>query len=339
VALAVSMEPGRDVIGFAEALRAQIPALGAGLPAGFALSLVTDQGAVVRTTIDGVLGNLWQTLAVVMLVTLAALGARAGPIVGLSLPVTILATLAVLRPLGVEMNQVTAAAFIIALGALVDNANVVVDDTVRRIGEGFDRAAAAREAGDRLATPLLVATLTTILAFAPPVFTDNLAVIYMQELTIVMAVTLAVSWLASITVIPLMAARLAPRPSAPAPPRAGAAVPGTPRGLPRAARRTQALFARRDRGGPRRAACLGRAARGCPPRGRCGHRGLPRRARGRRARRLAARPRPRRGRGAARRRLARRRRRRAPRQHAGRADFGDPRGRRRPRARMAGARA
>lgn len=210
VVLAISMAPGRNMITFNQGLRNHLLTLEQTLPIGFSTTIITDQGKVVDRVIDKMMNILMETIAVVMLVTVAALGLRAGSIVGVSVPITMLTSLAILRPLGVELNQVSTAAFIIALGILVDNANVIVDDTVRRMGLGAPRREAALTAGTKLALPLLISTLTVILAFAPPVFTDNLAAIYMQTLTIVMTVTLLVSWVVALTVVPLLTARFAP---------------------------------------------------------------------------------------------------------------------------------
>ena len=210
VVLGVAMVDGLDVRGFTRDLRAATPGLEATLPAGFALAMLTDQGEVVSAKVLGMGQTLLETVFVVALVVVAALGLRGGLIVAASAPLTMLISLVVLRALGVEMNSVSIAAFIIALGILVDNANVVVDEAARRQAAGETPGAAARGAGRGMTVPLPVASLTCILAFAPPLFTGNLSAIYMRVLTVVMAVTLLVSWALSVTVIPLLAVRFPP---------------------------------------------------------------------------------------------------------------------------------
>lgn len=205
VVLAVSMTAGRDVVAFTEDLRRRLPQLEALLPVGFSVALVTDQGAVTDDLIRGMMENLLLTVAVVLIVTVAALGLRGGAIVGAAVPVTMLAALIGLRLFNIELNIVSTAAFIIALGILVDNANVVVDEIARRSALGEDLGQAAIASASKLAGPLLIATLTTILAFSPPIFTDNQAATYMKVLTTVMTITLVISWVVAITTVPLVA--------------------------------------------------------------------------------------------------------------------------------------
>jgi multidrug efflux pump len=208
VVFGISMAGGLDVRGFTRDLRARLPAVEATLPAGFSLAVLTDQGEVVADKVSGMGRTLLETVAVVALVVVLALGLRGGLVVAASAPLTMLVSLVVLRAMGVELNSVSIAAFIIALGILVDNANVVADEAARRMALGEVPKAAARAAGRTMTLPLLVASLTCILAFAPPLFTANLSAIYMRVLTVVMAVTLLVSWALALTATPLLAARL-----------------------------------------------------------------------------------------------------------------------------------
>lgn len=213
VVFGISMTAGLDVRGFTRGLRAALPAIEATLPVGFTLAVLTDQGEVVAERVGRMGGTLLETVAVVALVVVLALGLRGGLVVAASAPLTMLVSLVVLRAMGMELNSVSIAAFIIALGILVDNANVVVDEAARRMALGETPESAARAAGRLMTLPLLIASLTCILAFAPPLFTDNLSAIYMRVLTVVMAVTLLVSWTLSLTVTPLLAARFV-RPAA-----------------------------------------------------------------------------------------------------------------------------
>ncbi len=208
IILAVSMQPGLDVTSFNKRLLTEVWKQGAQLPAGYRIAPVTDQGAVTADVIGDMTTNLLQTVAVILLVTVIALGWRGGMVVGLLVPITMLISLLLIRALGIELNIVTTAAYIIALGILVDNGNVVVDETERRIREGLLPREAALTAAGKLGAPLLVATAATAFAFLPPMFTSNIAATYMKILTIVMVVTLAVSWLVSVTVAPLMASTM-----------------------------------------------------------------------------------------------------------------------------------
>lgn len=205
IVLAISMAPGRDVTTFTVDLRRHVDRFSAALPQGYSVVSITDQGAVTTDVIGDMTSNLVQTVVVILIVTIIALGWRGGLVVGMLVSVTMLISLLILRAMSIDLNIVSTAAFIIALGILVDNGNVVVDETERLISEGAAPRDAAIMAAEKLAKPLLVATTATLLTFLPPVFTDNILAIYMQNLTKVMLVTLAVSWVVSVTVAPLMA--------------------------------------------------------------------------------------------------------------------------------------
>jgi multidrug efflux pump subunit AcrB len=157
----------------------------------------------VEQSIDTFLGNLYQTVGVVLLVVVLFLGFRTGMVVGLIVPLTILASLIVMRLLGIPLHSVSIAALIISLGLLVDNVIVVAEDVRTRIENGEDRFSAASKAGRELATPLLTSSLTTIFAFMPLMLASNAAGEYMRALSQVVTITLLSSWALALFVTPL----------------------------------------------------------------------------------------------------------------------------------------
>uniref|UniRef100_A0A486XU72 Acriflavin resistance protein n=1 Tax=Rheinheimera sp. BAL341 TaxID=1708203 RepID=A0A486XU72_9GAMM len=205
IVVAGYMLPGFNMVDFNKRLRNQIKLWEKDLPAGFQLNIITDQGEVVDQVISGMISTLLQTILVVTAVTVIALGISTGSLVGLAVPITGVMSLVVLRVIGVELNQVSIASFIIALGILVDNPMVIAEDISKRVNLGEGRESAALQAGKTLGPPMLIASLTVILAFAPPMFTDNLTAIYMQTLTIVIGVMLIISWFVAIMFVPVLA--------------------------------------------------------------------------------------------------------------------------------------
>jgi len=205
IAVAGYMTPGVNMVDFNEQLRKKILQWENNLPAGFQLKIITDQGEVVDQVISKMTSTLLETILVVTAVAVFALGVRAGSLVGLAVPITCVMSLVVLRAMGVELNQVSIASFIIALGILVDNPMVIVENISKRVQQGESRRSASLQAGENLGTPMLIASLTVFLAFAPPMFTDNLTAIYMQTLTIVIGVTLIISWFVAIMFVPILA--------------------------------------------------------------------------------------------------------------------------------------
>ncbi|RMT84344.1 efflux RND transporter permease subunit [Pseudomonas viridiflava] len=204
VVLAVSMQSGLNVQAFGKALRARLGELEQQLPAGFALHIVTFQSDVVQHEMSKMYHVMAETVVIVMCVVMLFLGWRTGLVVGAIVPLTILATLIVMRSLGLELQTVSIAAIILALGLLVDNGIVIAEDIERRLHAGEDRRQACEDAGRTLAVPLLTSSLVIVLAFSPFFLGQTSTNEYLRSLAIVLATTLISSWLLSITVTPLL---------------------------------------------------------------------------------------------------------------------------------------
>lgn len=204
VVLGVSMQPGRNIKAFGEALKARVAELQQQLPAGFTLDYVTFQADVVEQEMSKMSHVMLETVGIVITVVILFLGWRAGVIVGTIVPLTILATLLAMRALQIELHTVSMAAIIIALGLLVDNGIVIAEDIERRLATGQERRAACTEAGRTLAIPLLTSSLVIIFAFSPFYFGDNSINEFLRPLVIVLALSLLGSWLLCLTVTPLL---------------------------------------------------------------------------------------------------------------------------------------
>lgn len=209
VVMAVSMSAGHSMEAFGKALLAGLDRAKAQLPLGFEMHVVTFQPSVVEREMDKMHHVMGETVVIVMAVVMLFLGWRTGLIVGAIVPLTILAALIVMRALGVELQAVSIAAIILALGLLVDNGIVIAEDIERRLVAGEDRAQACEAAGRTLALPLLTSSLAIILAFSPFFFGQTSTNEYLKSLAIVLSVTLLGSWLLSITVTPLLCLRFA----------------------------------------------------------------------------------------------------------------------------------
>ncbi|MGJ3701236.1 efflux RND transporter permease subunit [Variovorax sp. AFSI2.2] len=204
VVVSVSMAPGRNIAEFGQALRHKLDETAALLPAGFEQHIVTFQADVVEREMGKMHHVMGETVVIVMAVVMLFLGWRTGLIVGAIVPLTILGALIVMRALGVELQTVSIAAIILALGLLVDNGIVIAEDIERRLGIGEDRRAACIDAGRTLALPLLTSSLVIVLAFSPFFLGQTSTNEYLRSLAIVLAITLLGSWLLSITVTPLL---------------------------------------------------------------------------------------------------------------------------------------
>ncbi|MBO9855114.1 efflux RND transporter permease subunit [Xanthomonas sp. A1809] len=204
VVVAVSMANGYNVVSFGKSLRAKLVETARLLPNGFKQHVVTFQADVVDREMGKMHQVMGETVVIVMAVVMLFLGWRTGLIVGAIVPLTILGSLILMRVLNVELQTVSIAAIILALGLLVDNGIVIAEDIERRLVAGEDRLHACVEAGRTLAIPLLTSSLVIVLAFSPFFFGQTSTNEYMRSLAIVLAITLLGSWLLSITVTPLL---------------------------------------------------------------------------------------------------------------------------------------
>jgi len=139
----------------------------ANLSDGLELQVVLDQSQYVQQRLNGVIGNLLFGSALVIGVSLLILGWKSALIVGLALPLTTLMVFGWMKVLAVPLHQMSVTGIIIALGLLIDNAIIVVDEVQGRLRQGLRPSAAIQQTVKHLLVPLLASTLTTVLAFVP----------------------------------------------------------------------------------------------------------------------------------------------------------------------------
>jgi len=203
IIVSVQMVDAYDSFKFADDLKAKLTVLENALPIGYQLRLVTFQPNEIAAAVNGVMNNLYQTIAIVLAIVMIFLGWRTGLIVGVMVPLTMLLSLLVMRYVGIELEKMSLATLIISLGLLVDNGIVIAEEIERRLSVGEERIAAAIETGKSMALPLLVSSLTTIFAFMPLMLADSVAGEYTRSISLVIAISLLGSWLLAMTATPL----------------------------------------------------------------------------------------------------------------------------------------
>ncbi len=213
--LAVSMREGGNIIALGEAVRAAVERLEAYHPIGLEFDYLQFQPDAVDQKIGEFAGNLYQAVGLVALVILLALGVRTGLVVAALIPTTIVASFLVMSLAGVGLDQMSLAALIIALGMLVDNAIVMSESIMVRLAAGTERVRAAVDAAAELKVPLLVSSLTTIAAFLPMYLAESDAGEYIAPIFKVLTITLLISWVLSLTMIPMLCARFLKTPRSP----------------------------------------------------------------------------------------------------------------------------
>lgn len=177
------------------------------LPAGLETHKVFFQPERVNDALDTFLINLLESVVIVMVLLMFTMGFRSGAIIGGSLVITVLGSLLVLDIFNGTLQRVSLAAFVLAMGMLVDNAIVIIDGIQVDLQRGVPRREALTAIGRKTAMPLLGATLIAILAFLPIFLSPDSAGIYIRDLFIVLAVSLLLSWVLALTLVPIHADR------------------------------------------------------------------------------------------------------------------------------------
>lgn len=216
VLVAVAKRAGADVLALGRDLAALRAEIVAELPAGLALAQIADQPQVVQESVSEFLLKFAAALTVVMLVSLASLGFRAGVIVALSVPLTLAIVFVVMLAWGMELERITLGALILSLGLLVDDAIIAIEAMVVKLDEGWDRVRAATFAWSSTAFPMLSGTLVTVAGFLPVGFAASTAGEYAGGIFWVVGVALIASWIVAVVFTPYLGVKLlpAPRPGA-----------------------------------------------------------------------------------------------------------------------------
>jgi multidrug efflux pump subunit AcrB len=208
IAIAITNQPGVNVVEMGRAVDARLEQLIADLPVGIEVHRVHWQSALVQASVRDFFVSLMEAVAIVLIVLWLAMGWRMGIIIGSSIILTILGTFVIMKAAGIDLQRMSLGALIIALGMMVDNSIVVAEGALVRMQSGMERAKAAIEAATQPAWPLLGATVVAVLAFYPIAASTENAGEYCSSLFYVVAISLLLSWLISVAVTPLQCVQL-----------------------------------------------------------------------------------------------------------------------------------
>ncbi|MFN9089069.1 MAG: efflux RND transporter permease subunit [Gemmatimonadaceae bacterium] len=206
----VAVRAGENVSTVKRAVWRELDRLEKSLPAGVTMARSFDQSA----NVDARLQRLgWDFVIAIglVLITLLPLGVRASLVVMISIPTSLAIGVLLLYVTGYSINQLSIVGFVIALGLLVDDSVVVVENIARFLRSGYSRTAAAVEATKQIGVAVLGATATLIFAFLPLLFLPGLAGRYIRSLPLAVVFAVLASLFVSLTIIPWLASRIMPR--------------------------------------------------------------------------------------------------------------------------------
>ncbi|MGD2084277.1 MAG: efflux RND transporter permease subunit [Chromatiales bacterium] len=202
--LEVKKRVGANIIDTIAGVREVVEAERAHWPEGVEIVYMQDKSRQIRTMLGDLQNNVVSAVLLVMIVIVAALGARSALLVGLAIPGSFLAGILVLAALGYTLNIVVLFSLIMVVGMLVDGAIVVTELAERRMAGGSPPKAAYAGAAKRMAWPVTASTLTTLVVFLPLLFWPGLVGEFMKYLPITMLICLAASLVMALVFVPVL---------------------------------------------------------------------------------------------------------------------------------------
>lgn len=208
-AIPIFQRPGSNAIQIADDVRATMARLSQNFPEGLDYDIVYDPTMFVRQSIDAVVHTLFEALVLVVLVVLLFLQTwRASVIPLAAVPVSLIGTLAVMHMFGFSLNALSLFGLVLAIGIVVDDAIVVVENVERNIARGLTPADAARQAMREVTSPIVATALVLIAVFVPTAFISGLTGQFYSQFALTIAISTAISAFNSLTLSPALSAVL-----------------------------------------------------------------------------------------------------------------------------------
>ena len=209
VILNVQRQPGSNIIGVVDRVTQLLPALRASLPASINLKVMTDRTTTIRASVHDVEFELLLTVALVVMVIFLFLRSFAATIIpSVAVPLSLVGTFGVMYLLGYSLDNLSLMALTISTGFVVDDAIVMIENISRYIEQGEKPLEAALKGAQQIGFTILSLTVSLIAVLIPLLFMGDIVGRLFREFAITLAVTIIVSAAVSLTLTPMMSARL-----------------------------------------------------------------------------------------------------------------------------------
>src|ERR1700744_3655383 len=209
IVLNVQRQPGANVIATVNQIMKELPQLESTLPAGMKVTVVSDSTGVIRSSVSDAAIEL--ILAIVLVVAVIFVFLRNVPatiIPSVSVPVSLIGTLAVMYQLNYSIDNLSLMALIIATGFVVDDSIVMIENIVRYLEEGKTPLEAALEGAGQIGFTILSLTISLIAVLIPLLFMGGVIGRLFSEFAVTFAVTIVISGIVSLTLVPMLCARI-----------------------------------------------------------------------------------------------------------------------------------
>lgn len=229
ISISITKRTGTNILAIADAAKQIVAEHAATWPEGVEHRVLGDQSKNIARQVSELENNILTALILVVGVLIFALGLRTSLFVGLAIPLSMLASFAILQLLGITLNMVVLFALILALGMLVDNGIVIVENIYRHMEEGKDIVEASIDGTSEVAQAVIASTATTVVAFLPLVFWTGIMGQFMGYMPKTIIIVLVSSLVVAMAILPVATAHLMKRPAQ------GASAAAPPKRLPGAA--------------------------------------------------------------------------------------------------------
>ena len=212
VGLIISRQPGANIIGVVERVKAELPRLAAALPGDVDLNVIVDRSITIRTSLGDTQRTLVYAILLVILVVFAFLrNVKASAIPGVAVPVSILGSFGVMYLLGYSLNNLSLMALTVATGFVVDDVIVVLENISRHLEAGESRLQAALNGAREVSFTVISISLSLIAVFLPLLVFGGFVGRMFREFSMTLSIAVIISLFVSLTATPAMCALILPR--------------------------------------------------------------------------------------------------------------------------------
>jgi multidrug efflux pump len=209
VILNIQRQPGANVIQVVDGIRVLLPALTASLPASVAVSVLTDRTQTIRASVRDVEFELGLSILLVVLVIFVFLRDLPATLIpSLSVPLSLVGTFGVMYLAGFSLNNLSLMALTIATGFVVDDAIVMIENIARYVERGDSPFQAALKGAEQIGFTIISLTVSLVAVLIPLLFMGDVVGRLFREFAVTLAVTILISAVVSLTLVPMMCARL-----------------------------------------------------------------------------------------------------------------------------------
>ena len=207
--VAIEMAPGANPLTVADLVKAQLPEIEQQLPSGLNVRLAYDASDFIQDSINEVIKTLLEAMIIVLVVVFLCLGSvRASVVPSVAVPLSLIGGAFIMLMFGFSLNLLTLLSMVLAIGLVVDDAIIMVENVHRHIEQGESRFDAAINGAREMAVPIIAMTTTLVAVYAPIGFMGGLVGSLFTEFAFTLAGTVVISGIVALTLSPMLSGKV-----------------------------------------------------------------------------------------------------------------------------------